>query len=116
MNLFPGSPYGEHTSTVHVLKSLLVRSVLPPQTKVDAGPESDSSLLTALTEILDSVEDDGGTLSPFDALPASEYLNEQRARNPPSVGDTPPPLLTHTPDSPVHIHTFTWTLLSDPLW
>ena len=69
------------------------------QTKVD------SSLLTALTEILDSVDDDG-TLSPFDALPASEYLNEQRARNPSSVGDTPPPL--HT-DSPVHIHTFTWT-------
>ena len=59
--------------------------------------ESESSLLTALTEILDSVEDDGGTLSPFDTLPASEYLNEQRARNPSSVGghvSAHPPLHT----------------------
>jgi len=48
--------------------------------------ESESSLLTALTEILGSVEDDGGTLSPFDTLPDSEYLKEQKDRNTLSVG------------------------------
>ncbi|XP_030234221.1 peroxisome proliferator-activated receptor gamma coactivator-related protein 1 [Gadus morhua] len=40
--------------------------------------ESEATLLTALTEILDNVDDE--TLSPFDMLPDSDLLSGQRAR------------------------------------
>ncbi|XP_056443312.1 protein phosphatase 1 regulatory subunit 37-like [Gadus chalcogrammus] len=70
----------------HSILAIFEDSRADSEDKIDVEEESESSLLTALTEILDSVEDDGGTLSPFDTLPASEYLNEQRARNPSSDG------------------------------
>ncbi|KAG9341050.1 hypothetical protein JZ751_019804 [Albula glossodonta] len=40
--------------------------------------ENDATLLTALTEILDNVDDDN--LSPFDTLPDSEFLSGQKGR------------------------------------
>ncbi|XP_076001721.1 uncharacterized protein LOC142994765 [Genypterus blacodes] len=51
------------------------------------GEEEESeNLLTALTEMLDSVEDDDATLSPFDSLPDTELLIHQEHRNKPAVG------------------------------
>lgn len=40
--------------------------------------ESEATLLTALTEILDNVDDEN--LSPFDTLPDSDLLSGQKAR------------------------------------
>lgn len=40
--------------------------------------ESEATLLTALTEILDNVDDEN--LSPFDTLPDSDLLSSQKAR------------------------------------
>lgn len=42
-----------------------------------SGAEEESeTLLSALTEMLDSVEDDDGTLSPFDTLPDTKLLRD----------------------------------------
>ncbi|CAL8332252.1 unnamed protein product [Merluccius merluccius] len=65
----------------HSILAIFEDSTVESEDKIDVEEESESSLLTALTEILDSVEDDGGTLSPFDTLPDSEYLKDQKARN-----------------------------------
>ncbi|XP_062297614.1 peroxisome proliferator-activated receptor gamma coactivator-related protein 1-like [Scomber scombrus] len=43
--------------------------------------EENESLLSALTEMLDSVEDDDGTLSPFDTLPDTKLLTHQECRD-----------------------------------
>ena len=52
-----------------------------------SGVEEESeSLLSALTEMLDSVGDDEGTLSPFDVLPDTKLLSHQRCRDNPVVG------------------------------
>ncbi|KAJ8365274.1 hypothetical protein SKAU_G00141050 [Synaphobranchus kaupii] len=45
-----------------------------------AEEESEATLLTALTEILDNVDDEN--LSPFDTLPDSELFSGQRGREP----------------------------------
>ncbi|KAG7281962.1 hypothetical protein CRUP_003020 [Coryphaenoides rupestris] len=65
----------------HSIRAIFEDSTAASEDKIDVERESESSLLTALTEILDSVEDDGGTLSPFDTLPDSEYLKERKDRN-----------------------------------
>lgn len=46
--------------------------------------ESEATLLTALTEILDNVDDEN--LSPFDTLPDSDLLSGQKAREHSPVG------------------------------
>nr|XP_043885226.1 peroxisome proliferator-activated receptor gamma coactivator-related protein 1-like isoform X2 [Solea senegalensis] len=43
--------------------------------------EENESLLSALTEMLDSVEDDDGTLSPFDVLPDTKLLTSTGSRD-----------------------------------
>lgn len=48
--------------------------------------EENESLLSALTEMLDSVEDDDGTLSPFDTLPDTKLLTHQECRDKSAVG------------------------------
>lgn len=48
--------------------------------------EENESLLSALTEMLDSVEDVDGTLSPFDTLPDSKLLTQQESRDKSVVG------------------------------
>lgn len=47
------------------------------QTKV-LDDENEATLLTALTEILDNVDDEN--LSPFDTLPDSDLLSSQKGR------------------------------------
>lgn len=47
------------------------------QTKV-LDDENEATLLTALTEILDNVDDEN--LSPFDTLPDSDLLSGQKGR------------------------------------
>ncbi|KAJ8418106.1 hypothetical protein AAFF_G00138150 [Aldrovandia affinis] len=46
--------------------------------KSNLDEESEATLLTALTEILDNVDEDN--LSPFDTLPDSEFLSGQKSR------------------------------------
>ena len=58
--------------------------------------ESEATLLTALTEILDNVDDDN--LSPFDTLPDSDLLSAQKGREHSPV--SLPTVATHT-----HTHT-----------
>lgn len=41
-----------------------------------SGVEENETLLSALSEMLDSVEDDDGTLSPFDVLPDATFLSQ----------------------------------------
>lgn len=53
------------------------------QTKVRMDAENELSLLTAITEILDSTDDE--SLSPFDAIPDSELLTFPRERENSSV-------------------------------
>ncbi|XP_008274583.1 peroxisome proliferator-activated receptor gamma coactivator-related protein 1 isoform X2 [Stegastes partitus] len=45
------------------------------------GAEESATLLSALTEMLDSVEDDDHTLSPFDTLPDTKLLNHTELRD-----------------------------------
>lgn len=49
-----------------------------PQAKIGIDEESEATLLTALTEILDNVDDEN--LSPFDTLPDVELLTGQKGR------------------------------------
>ena len=57
--------------------------------------ESEATLLTALTEILDNVDDE--TLSPFDMLPDSDLLSGQRAREHSPVScQLSPAICTHS--------------------
>lgn len=57
--------------------------VLQNKMRVD---EENEKLLSALTEMLDSVEDDGDTLSPFDTLPESQLLVRPVCRDVSVVG------------------------------
>nr|XP_019939616.1 PREDICTED: peroxisome proliferator-activated receptor gamma coactivator-related protein 1-like isoform X1 [Paralichthys olivaceus] len=67
-------------------------------TEDKSGVEEESeSLLSALTEMLDSVGDDEGTLSPFDVLPDTKLLSQQRCRDNPVVISLRP---TAQPTSP----------------
>lgn len=50
------------------------------QCKSRAEEESER-LLSALTEMLDCVEDDGSTLSPFDTLPDTKFLSQAEYRD-----------------------------------
>lgn len=56
------------------------------QTRSRLDEESEATLLTALTEILDSVDDE--TLSPFDTLPDTGLFSDQRLRDNSPVGKT----------------------------
>ena len=50
----------------------VVLLVISVQEKSRVEEENESSLLTALTEMLDSVGDEEGSMSPFDTLPDPE--------------------------------------------
>nr|XP_046195418.1 peroxisome proliferator-activated receptor gamma coactivator-related protein 1-like [Oncorhynchus gorbuscha] len=54
-------------------------SAVAAETRSRLDEESESTLLTALTEILDSVDDE--TLSPFDTLPDTGLFSDQRLRD-----------------------------------
>lgn len=59
----------------------------PPLQDKRGEEEESETLLFALTEMLDSVEDDAAaTLSPFDSLPDTELLRHQEHRDKPAVG------------------------------
>ncbi|KAA8583819.1 hypothetical protein FQN60_015027 [Etheostoma spectabile] len=92
MDFFPMDTLGEtdglHSAeTLEALQSCLDPSILSifedtptieaRQTK-GLDEESEATLLTALTEILDNVDDE--TLSPFDTLPDSDLLSGQKGR------------------------------------
>ncbi|XP_044069078.1 peroxisome proliferator-activated receptor gamma coactivator-related protein 1 [Siniperca chuatsi] len=70
--------------TLEALQSCLDPSILsifedtPTIETKGLDEESDATLLTALTEILDNVDDDN--LSPFDTLPDSDLLSGQKGR------------------------------------
>lgn len=66
-------------------KSISVDSAAPFQDKREAEQESEN-LLSALTEMLDSVGDDDGTLSPFDTLPDTKLLVHPECRENSVVG------------------------------
>lgn len=53
------------------------------QSKVCLDAQNELSLLTAITEILDSTDDE--TLSPFDTIMDAELLTSPRERENPSV-------------------------------
>lgn len=55
------------------------------QSKAGAEEESET-LLSALTEMLDSVEDDDMTLSPFDTLPDTKLLTHPECGDSSAVG------------------------------
>nr|XP_029499985.1 peroxisome proliferator-activated receptor gamma coactivator-related protein 1-like [Oncorhynchus nerka] len=59
-------------------------SAVAAETRSRLDEESESTLLTALTEILDSVDDE--TLSPFDTLPDTGLFSDQRLRDNSPVG------------------------------
>ncbi|KAM4584530.1 uncharacterized protein PAE49_004052 isoform 2-T2 [Odontesthes bonariensis] len=63
----------------HSILAIFEDSTVASGSKNDAEEESET-LLSALTEMLDSVEDDGRTLSPFDILPDSELLGHSDHR------------------------------------
>lgn len=66
-------------------KSINLKPGAPFQDKSGAEEES-ATLLSALTEMLDSVEDDDGTLSPFDTLPDTKLLTHPERRDNSVVG------------------------------
>lgn len=59
------------------------------QVKSNFDEESEATLLTALTEILDNVDDEN--LSPFDTLPDSDLFSGQKGHE-------------HSPVSPAALH------------
>ncbi|XP_029002000.1 peroxisome proliferator-activated receptor gamma coactivator-related protein 1 isoform X2 [Betta splendens] len=61
------------TCVDHSILAILQDSTVAPENKRGVDEENEK-LLSALTEMLDSVEDDDGTLSPFDTLPESQLL------------------------------------------
>ncbi|XP_071771421.2 uncharacterized protein LOC139924297 [Centroberyx gerrardi] len=61
--------------------AILEDSTVTSEDKSRVEDESETTLLSALSEILDSVEDDDGTLSPFDTLPDAELLTHQDHRD-----------------------------------
>ncbi|XP_075946657.1 uncharacterized protein LOC142948480 isoform X2 [Anarhichas minor] len=68
----------------HSILAIFEDSAVSSEYKSGAEEESES-LLSALTEMLDSVEDDDGTLSPFDTLPDTKLLRDTSVE--PSLAD-----------------------------
>lgn len=64
----------------HSILAILEDSTVPSECKSRAEEESER-LLSALTEMLDCVEDDGRTLSPFDTLPDTKFLSQAEYRD-----------------------------------
>ncbi|XP_041641730.1 peroxisome proliferator-activated receptor gamma coactivator-related protein 1 [Cheilinus undulatus] len=64
----------------HSILAIFEDSSVTPEDK-SGMEEENETLLSALTEMLDSVEDDDGTLSPFDTLPDTKLLTHQEHRN-----------------------------------
>lgn len=64
--------------------------------------EESATLLSALTEMLDSVEDDDGTLSPFDTLPDTELLTHPECRDNSVVGALSGTRNTSPKSTPLH--------------
>lgn len=48
--------------------------------------DESEKLLSALSEMLDAVEDDDGNMSPFDTLPETELLDYPKASGSSEVG------------------------------
>lgn len=66
-------------SLVLILLSNGISKLFPLfQVKSNIDEESEATLLTALTEILDNVDDEN--LSPFDTLPDSELFSGQKGQ------------------------------------
>uniref|UniRef100_A0A667WVF5 Peroxisome proliferator-activated receptor gamma coactivator-related protein 1-like n=1 Tax=Myripristis murdjan TaxID=586833 RepID=A0A667WVF5_9TELE len=61
--------------------AILEDSTVTPEDKRRVEEESETTLLSALSEILDTVEDDDVTLSPFDTLLDAELLAHQEHRD-----------------------------------
>ncbi|KAK5853988.1 hypothetical protein PBY51_015095 [Eleginops maclovinus] len=89
MDMFPMDTLDENdglspAETLEALQSCLDPSILSifedtPTIEIKGiDEESEATLLTALTEILDNVDDDN--LSPFDMLPDSDLLSGQKGR------------------------------------
>ncbi|XP_056292199.1 peroxisome proliferator-activated receptor gamma coactivator-related protein 1 [Pseudoliparis swirei] len=67
--------------TLEALQNCSILSLLEDTPTIETRSlyeESEATLLTALTEILDNVDDEN--LSPFDTLPDSDLLSDQRGR------------------------------------
>uniref|UniRef100_UPI0037E7AF35 peroxisome proliferator-activated receptor gamma coactivator-related protein 1-like n=1 Tax=Semicossyphus pulcher TaxID=241346 RepID=UPI0037E7AF35 len=64
----------------HSILAIFEDSSVASEDKSGAEEESET-LLSALTEMLDSVEDDDGTLSPFDTLPDTKLLTHPERRD-----------------------------------
>ncbi|KAM8878982.1 uncharacterized protein AB9W97_014576 [Spinachia spinachia] len=64
----------------HSILAIFEDSAVSSEFKSGAEEESET-LLSALTEMLDSVEDDDGTLSPFDTLPDTKLLTHPQGRD-----------------------------------
>lgn len=73
----------QRISSLNPQMSLWLFSVFQGRTGVDDESEK---LLTALTEMLDAVEDDDGNLSPFDTLPDTKLLPFPKAFRTSGVG------------------------------
>ncbi|XP_056136287.1 peroxisome proliferator-activated receptor gamma coactivator-related protein 1-like isoform X2 [Lampris incognitus] len=65
----------------HSILAIFEDSTVAAEDSIEMEGGTDSSLLTALTEILDNVEDDERALSPFKILPHHELLTDQEHRN-----------------------------------
>ncbi|XP_028983435.1 peroxisome proliferator-activated receptor gamma coactivator-related protein 1 [Betta splendens] len=90
MDLFPLDTLDEASAlnsveTLEVLQSCIdptILSIFEDMPAIEAkgldDDESEATLLTALTEILDNVDDEN--LSPFDTLPDSDLLSNQKGR------------------------------------
>ncbi|XP_071359834.1 peroxisome proliferator-activated receptor gamma coactivator-related protein 1-like isoform X2 [Trachinotus anak] len=65
--------------TDHAILAIFEDSAVASEGKSGVEEESET-LLSALSEMLDSVEDDDGTLSPFDVLPDTKLLKPPRCR------------------------------------
>ncbi|XP_027862233.1 peroxisome proliferator-activated receptor gamma coactivator-related protein 1 [Xiphophorus couchianus] len=91
LDLFPLETLGEPAglSSRESLQSCVDPSILsifedmPTLEAKDLDEESEATLLTALTEILDNVDDEN--LSPFDTLPDSDILSKGREHSPPRI-------------------------------
>ncbi|XP_067376932.1 peroxisome proliferator-activated receptor gamma coactivator-related protein 1 isoform X2 [Channa argus] len=86
MDFFPMDTLDETSEeTLEALQSCLDSSIIsifedtPTIDTKGLDEESEATLLTALTEILDNVDDDN--LSPFDTLPDSDLLSNQKGRD-----------------------------------
>ncbi|XP_035494322.2 peroxisome proliferator-activated receptor gamma coactivator-related protein 1 isoform X2 [Scophthalmus maximus] len=75
-----GLEMDSQSCTDHSILSIFDDATVASEGKSGMEEESES-LLSALTEMLDSVEDDDGTLSPFDVLPDTKLLTRAGCRD-----------------------------------